>query len=160
MLDYAANAVAYWPATRIRAMFDEWYQARGQDPVQILSDFLGRNSETEGTSLSEESFWQGVEANLQAHRVRMIFVADAIWLLVTCYLLLFPQMPAHNRLSRHGRGALGAPAPVLRLAAPGGVCRLDDRGEWPRRLGQRSLRAATRGGVRLVEGGSIAGLQS
>jgi hypothetical protein len=78
MLDYAANAIAYWPATRIRSMFDEWHQARGLDPVQVLSEFLAKSSETEGTLVSEESFWQAVEANLLAHRVRMIFVADAI----------------------------------------------------------------------------------
>jgi hypothetical protein len=78
MLDYAANAVAYWPAARIRSMFDEWYQGRGEDPSQVLSEFLNQATEAEGTPLSEESFWQAVEANLQAHRVRMIFVADAI----------------------------------------------------------------------------------
>ena len=78
MLDYAANAVAYWPASRIRSMFEEWHQSRGSDPDEVLTQFLNQSSEPDSNASSNETFWQTVDANLRAHRVRMLFVADTI----------------------------------------------------------------------------------
>lgn len=67
MLDYAANAVVYWPVETLRARLEE-----GQlEPEQELYEFLGPETDLEG-------FWQRVKTNLQAGRVRMIFVADEI----------------------------------------------------------------------------------
>src|SRR5215510_8587676 len=40
LLDYAANAVAYWPVERIRAQFEMNCQAQGLDPEEILGEFL------------------------------------------------------------------------------------------------------------------------
>jgi hypothetical protein len=77
MLDYAANAVAYWPVTRIRSMFEDWHGNLNHDPDEVLSAFL--QAEDDGASDEHrEEFWRLVDANLQAHRIRMIFVADAI----------------------------------------------------------------------------------
>jgi hypothetical protein len=73
MLDYAANAVVYWPAERVRSMFDETCRARMEDPEQILIEFLG-TTEPDQT----EEYWQGVGRNLLAGRVRMVFVADVV----------------------------------------------------------------------------------
>lgn len=71
MLDYAANAVAYWPVEEIKAKFETRCEADGLDPEVELSGFLG-----EGQDAS--TFWQQVKTNLQAGRVRLLFIADEI----------------------------------------------------------------------------------
>lgn len=71
MLDYAANAVVYWPVEQIRARFESNCQQTGSDPDQRLADFLG----DAGT---DSDFWQQVKTNLQAGRVRLVFIADEI----------------------------------------------------------------------------------
>jgi hypothetical protein len=67
MLDYAANAVVYWPVEDIRARCE----ARSEDTDQQITEFLGDEADP-------DEFWQRVKTNLQAGRVRMIFVADRI----------------------------------------------------------------------------------
>jgi hypothetical protein len=67
MLDYAANAVVYWPLETLQARFEEGRE----DPEHDLLDFLGGETEP-------EKFWQKAKTNLQAGRVRLIFVADEI----------------------------------------------------------------------------------
>jgi hypothetical protein len=67
MLDYAANAVVYWPVEDIRAR----YEAASAPSVQAMVEFLGEE-------VDPEEFWQRVKINLQAGRVRMVFVADRI----------------------------------------------------------------------------------
>lgn len=71
MLDYAANAVAYWPLETLRSRFDRTCADRHLDGDQVLREFL-----TEAQDI--EQFWQSVKTNLQAGRVRMLFVADQI----------------------------------------------------------------------------------
>jgi hypothetical protein len=71
MLDYAANAVAYWPVEEVSARFEARCNGEGLDPEAELSDFL------EG-GLDAPAFWQQVKTNLQAGRVRLIFIADEI----------------------------------------------------------------------------------
>ncbi|MEJ7812277.1 MAG: hypothetical protein WKG32_17830 [Gemmatimonadaceae bacterium] len=71
MLDYAANAVVYWPPHRIRSTFEARCEARRVDPVQELARVL---ADGEGP----DEFWQQVKTNLQAGRVRLVFVADVI----------------------------------------------------------------------------------
>lgn len=71
MLDYAANGVAYWPVETIRTMFEARHQRDGTDANQILADLLGPDGSVEG-------FWQQVKTNLQAGRIRMVFLADEI----------------------------------------------------------------------------------
>src|SRR5712691_215528 len=41
MLDYAANAVVYWPVEAIRAAFEVRCAAEILDPAQVVADFLG-----------------------------------------------------------------------------------------------------------------------
>lgn len=69
MLEYAANAVVYWPAERIRSLFEETCRTKRVDPHQVVQNL------TEG---EEDKFWQAVKTNIQARRIRMIFVADEI----------------------------------------------------------------------------------
>ena len=67
MLDYAANAVVHWPVEQIRAEFEK----NCDDPEERLAEFLGDDSDP-------EEFWQKVKTNLQAGKIRMLFVADVI----------------------------------------------------------------------------------
>lgn len=71
MLDYAANAVVYWPVDAIRAQFEVNCEVQGLEPEQVLGEFLGADAD-------EEQFWQKAKTNLQAGRIRMVFVADEI----------------------------------------------------------------------------------
>jgi hypothetical protein len=71
MLDYASNAVIYWPVETIRAIFEITCRNRGQDPNLVLEQFL--NDE-----INAEEFWTKTKTNLKAGRVRMLFVANEI----------------------------------------------------------------------------------
>ena len=66
MLDYAANAVVYWPVEAIRSRFE----ANHEDPEQVIASFL------ESIDSDGEEFWQKVKTNLQAGKVRLVFVAE------------------------------------------------------------------------------------
>jgi len=71
MLDYAANAIVYWPVESIQRRFEARCQLQDIDADQTLAQFLD-------DALDAEAFWQQVQANLQAGKVRLIFVADEI----------------------------------------------------------------------------------
>ena len=71
ILDYAANAVVYWLVETIRTKFEARCEAEGADGEHILTDFLGPDA-------NQEEFWQKVKTNLQAGKVRLVFVADEI----------------------------------------------------------------------------------
>lgn len=71
MLDYAANGVMHWPLERLRSTFEANCEARGRDPEEILLESFG-------LELDLEEFWQRAVTNLQAGKVRLIFVADNI----------------------------------------------------------------------------------
>jgi len=71
MLDYAANAVAYWPVEDLRIQFERTCQERGRSADEELAELLGPDADP-------EEFWQAVKTNLQAGRVRLVFVADQI----------------------------------------------------------------------------------
>jgi hypothetical protein len=70
-IDYAANAVVYWQIDSIIALFEANCRDRGRDPEQVFEDFLGLDA-------NEDQFWQQVKTNLQAGKVRLVFVADEI----------------------------------------------------------------------------------
>jgi hypothetical protein len=74
MLDYAANAVSYWPAGVIREKFDSTCESRNEDPDILVARLLG----VEPNQDSTENFWNQVKTNLQAGKIRLIFVADII----------------------------------------------------------------------------------
>lgn len=71
LLDYAANAVAYWPVERLQALFIARCEKQGINAEDALAQFLGG-------ALDEASFWGRVKTNLQAGRLRLVFVADVI----------------------------------------------------------------------------------
>ncbi|MDQ5824274.1 MAG: hypothetical protein M3441_08680 [Chloroflexota bacterium] len=71
MLDYAANSILYWPIERILSMFQSTCESLERNPGDVLSAFLEENTEA-------EEFWTRVKTNLQAGRIRLVFVADEI----------------------------------------------------------------------------------
>ena len=71
MLDYAANAVVYWPVEEIRSQFTRRCEEAGKDPEAEMKSLLGDDADV-------DAFWSRVKTNLQALKVRMIFVADVI----------------------------------------------------------------------------------
>jgi len=71
MLDYAANAVLFWPVERLEAEFQITAEKQGRDSDSILQEFL--QNEMEPTQ-----FWSLVRTNLQANKIRLVFVSDEI----------------------------------------------------------------------------------
>jgi hypothetical protein len=75
LLDYAANAVAYWPLETLRTRFEATCLASNQEPDAVLGKLL---QEAELDEERSEEFWQRVKTNLKAGRLRLIFAADEI----------------------------------------------------------------------------------
>ena len=71
MLDYAANAVIYWPIEKIQSKFEAHCKDNETNPEQEITNLIGEEADP-------EDFWQKVKTNLQAGKVRLIFVADEI----------------------------------------------------------------------------------
>jgi len=71
LLDYAANAVLYWPVEDIRSRFEVRCEKEGLDSDEVLQEFLD-------TGADPDEFWMAVKTNLQAEKVRLVFVADEI----------------------------------------------------------------------------------
>jgi hypothetical protein len=71
MLDYAANAVVYWPIEMIRQAFEHRCERDGLDAELALADVIDPAQDA-------ETYWHQVAANLQAGRIRLVFVADEI----------------------------------------------------------------------------------
>jgi hypothetical protein len=71
MLDYAANAVVYWPVERLRGVFEARCGGAGLDPAAELAPLLDEAGDV-------DAFWEQAGANLRAGRVRLVFVADVI----------------------------------------------------------------------------------
>ncbi len=75
MLDYAANAVVYWPLETVQECFAATCEKRQVDPSQLLAELLRSAPDDEAAM---EAFWAQVKTNLQAARIRLVFVADEI----------------------------------------------------------------------------------
>lgn len=71
MLDYAANATAYWKAGTIAQSFEATALASGEDPEELLAAFLADDRDP-------EEFWQRVDDSFVAGRIKLVFVADTI----------------------------------------------------------------------------------
>jgi hypothetical protein len=71
MLEYAANAAVNWSAEQLRTEFEEACEKKNIDPEQNIRNQLGTDAES-------EMLWQHVKTNLEAGRIRMLFVADRI----------------------------------------------------------------------------------
>jgi hypothetical protein len=71
MLDYAANGTAYWQGGRIAESFAASMAKQGLDGDAVLAAFLGATADP-------QKFWEQVDANFAAGRIKMVFVADTI----------------------------------------------------------------------------------
>lgn len=71
MLDYAANGSTFWSIEQIQACYQQRCSDEGLDSDENLQQFINDDEEA-------ESFWQMVKTNLQAGKIRMVFVADLI----------------------------------------------------------------------------------
>lgn len=70
VLEYAANATVFWPLDTIRAKFEAYCNVNDIDPDDAMRQFLNGGD--------SEEFWQRAYTNLQAGKVRLLFVADVI----------------------------------------------------------------------------------
>jgi hypothetical protein len=79
MLDYAANAVVYWPPDHIRSEFESTHANRlgGHDGVLLELLDLSKD-ELRRADERIEQFWQQVASNLRAGRIRLLFIADEL----------------------------------------------------------------------------------
>jgi hypothetical protein len=75
MLDYAANAIVYWPVEGIVSKFEARCETKKLDPNQLLADFLGTEP---SDNAAADAFWASVKTNLQAGKLRLVFLADKI----------------------------------------------------------------------------------
>ncbi len=71
MLDYAANCATYWSVETLQSGLDKTCNETGQDLDIVLAKLLGPDG-------SVEEFWQKVKTNLQANKIRLLFLADVI----------------------------------------------------------------------------------
>ena len=69
LLDYAANASIFWPMETIQLKFEATCEGSSLDSDEVLSKFLGPD-------IAPELFWERVKTNLQAGRLRLVFLAD------------------------------------------------------------------------------------
>ena len=97
MLDYAANAVVYLPIEQLQAWFDDRCRREGRAAEQIMAEALGPD-------LDPDAFWLAAKTNLQAGRIRLVFVADEI-------------PPELQRIVEFLNGQMD-PAEVLAIAIP------------------------------------------
>ena len=67
ILDYAANATAYWKAGEIAIAFASTH---GSEAEQNLAKFLD--------GADADSFWSKVDSNFRAGQIKLVFVADSI----------------------------------------------------------------------------------
>ena len=72
MLDYAANAVIYWPVEKIRSMLERRCERENINPDEQIR-ILTANEEA-----SIDEYWDKVKDNLKAGNIRLIFVSDEI----------------------------------------------------------------------------------
>jgi hypothetical protein len=68
MLDYAANAVRYWPLAELRTAFEATADGQGRTGEERLREAF--------PDTDPEEFWQRVGDNLTSGHIRMVFVAD------------------------------------------------------------------------------------
>lgn len=76
MLDYAANLVEVWSAERIQVEFEARCAESGRPPDEVLGAHL--DLAEDAAEDSTEAFWTAVKTNLEAGRIRLVFVADKI----------------------------------------------------------------------------------
>lgn len=75
MLDYAANAIAYWPIEIIQTKFEATCLAKGKDSAQLVARILNVGDKNKVTY---ERYWKTVEANINSGQIRLVLLADIL----------------------------------------------------------------------------------
>ena len=83
MLDYAATAAGVWSGGGIRSAFEQDAASRDAGPLAELRKLLKPAYETEPDDEADfedlvDEFWDRATTNLEANRLRLLFVADEI----------------------------------------------------------------------------------
>jgi len=71
MLDYASNAVSHWNVEFLKSQYETICEKNGDEPETNLQLKLG-------SDINYDEFWEKVEVNLNAGKIRLLFVADKI----------------------------------------------------------------------------------
>jgi hypothetical protein len=71
MLDYAANCITYWSVETLQSGFEKTCREASRSPDDVLRELLGGDADA-------SEFWERVRTNLQARKIRLLFVADVI----------------------------------------------------------------------------------
>ena len=71
MLEYAANASAFWSSERLRTVYERRCEKAALDPETELQAL-----DTAGTAVSPDDIWEKVSSNLRQERLRLVFIAD------------------------------------------------------------------------------------
>jgi hypothetical protein len=71
MLDYASNFVTYWSVDTLRSSLEKTCADDNRSVEVAIRELIGADA-------SVEEFWQKVKTNLQAKKIRLLFVADVI----------------------------------------------------------------------------------
>ncbi|MDO9035006.1 MAG: hypothetical protein Q7U51_07370 [Methanoregula sp.] len=71
VLEYASNAVVNWKIKVIQEMFSATCKRQRGDPTEVLTEFLGPDS-------TPDVFWDTVETNLRAGKIRIVIAADVL----------------------------------------------------------------------------------
>ena len=80
MLDYAANICEAWSVERIRTEFESTCEQADRPSDDTLREHL-TSEDADGDLIDDEAierFWMSVKTNLEAGRLRLVFVADHI----------------------------------------------------------------------------------
>ena len=73
VLEYAAHASETWTAQHLRETFERNAEKRDIDPQEELDRLLQKGAEADA-----DAFWDEVERNLDANRLRLLFISDRI----------------------------------------------------------------------------------
>ena len=71
LLEYAAHAISYWPVERIVAELEQRCERENIELESELANILIPDD-------THDDYWERVQTNLQAGRIRLVFVADVI----------------------------------------------------------------------------------
>lgn len=71
LLEYAANATSFVPIERLVQKFDETCQRYNMDSSTALAEVIGEDKDP-------DEFWANVRTNMQAGKIRLLFVADEL----------------------------------------------------------------------------------
>jgi len=71
LLDYAANVAFEWSVDAFQRFFENECRDSERDPDETLAEHLQ-------AEMTPDDFWGAVKTNLQAGRIRLLFVADVI----------------------------------------------------------------------------------